>query len=519
MKALMFLIKRSYINKMKRSFSNVFSAIITLVSVLGMGFAVVAAFIFKRPEFTSHSGAEVILAGLVLVVGLVFYNSYLSRDAGILTMADANFLFTGPFEKRTVLAYILISTAPASFLTAFFMCFYFPYLIGPALTFPKFLVVLVLVALLYGAIFLSYYYIYITNTEKEDFKNKAKYVFYVFLGILAIAFIVVFIDCGYDLKLTVKNYFTHWWYNWVPVFGWTKWAISSLLAGNWVSGFIPAAGLLVLTDAALCVALYNVKADFYEKALEDSVGLQKLIDDVKTSGSADVRSVIKLKNKAASIKYMQGAAAIYSRQRLEDKKVGIKAYFRGVFIGLLYVAIGKLFGLDFNFALAMIGMGALTMSLSDSWHRDLKKPYVYLIPASSFEKVIYSVLPGIFKTIISGCISITAGGLAYQIEPTKLISYLITFTSFAVLFIFAEVFTYRFVGASANAFVMTFIRMFFVIATCIPALIILIVIIIISQDVPDTLTVCLCMMAVNIAASALLAYLSRGIFEKSELVR
>lgn len=515
MQAMMFLMGRLYINKIKRAFSSVLSAVLTVLGVIGFGFMLVMAFTMKRPLVES-TAAETILAGIVLMLGVILYNAFLSRDTGILTMADANFLFTGPFEKRTVLAYLLISTAPGAVLTGFFISFYLPYLLGPALTVPKFLVVLLVISLMFGCIYLSYYYLYIIETEKPGVKKKAKRIFLIFIALLAVIFFVMLFVSGLGIKATAQKFFTGYLYNYVPLFGWTKWAISALLSGHIVSGFIPAAGLLVLVNAVLCILLYNVKEDFYEKTLEDSVNLQKVLDDVKTNGSADARALVKLKDKVASIKFMQGAAAIYSRQRLESKKMKLLSNAREVFMGLFYVVLGKVMGLDFSFVLAMVSFGALSMSLNDSWHRDFKKPYVFLIPASSFEKVVFSVLPGLLKTIASGALSIIVGALVFKIAPLLLLSYIAIFASFAVLFVFAEVFTYRLIGNGASVVAVTFMRMFFVMATCIPAIVLLVVIIIVSAGVPDMLTISASMLAANLASSALLAYLSRGIFEKSE---
>lgn len=517
MQAIIYLLKRQYINKIKRAFSSILSILITILAVLGLGFTIVMAFVVKRPKVDSVN-AETILAGIILMIGVIIYNSFLSRDNGILTMADANFMFTGPFEKRTVLAYLLISTAPASILTAFFMCFYLPYLMGPALTAFKFFVVLLIISLLFGCIFLSYYYLYIINIEKPGLKKKVRKIFLAFIGALVLVFVILLINTGFDIKETAQKFFTNAWYNWVPLFGWVKWAISSLLAGNIIFGFLPAVALLIIANVVLCLALYNVKSDFYEKTLEDSVNLQKVLDDVKTNGGADARSLVKLKQKASSVRFMQGAAAIYSRQMLESNKLNLVSKCREIFMGLIYVVFGVIFDLDFGFVLVMVGFSALSMSLNDSWHRDFKKPYVFLIPASSFTKVIYSVLPGVIKTIISGSISITIAALIYKINHLDLISYVLTFASFVILFIFAEVLTYRLIGPGFSVLAVTFMRMFFAMATCIPAGIVLIILQVVSNEIPNMLVIAACMSAINLTLSTLLAYLSRGIFEKSEVM-
>lgn len=517
MQAIIYLLRKAYSSKLKRAFSSTVSAVLTILAVAGIGFTLAMAFRMKRPVFPG-AGAEAILAGVVLLIGLILYNTFLSRDTGILTMADATYLFTGPFERRTVLAYIIISTAPSAALTGFFMCFYMPYLLGPKLTVPKFIILLLIISLLFGCIFLSYYYIYIMETEKTGLKKRAKYVLYAFIGLLAAAFAVQMFVNGLGITEAGERFFTHWWYNWVPLFGWTKWAINSLLSDNYLTGFLPPVALLLLTNLVLSIALYNAKADFYEKTLEDSISLQKMLEDYKANGSADSRSFAKLKGKVSAVRYYQGAAAIFSRQVLEYKKVGIMTNMREVLMGIFYVVIGKVFGLDFSFVFVMLSFGALSMSLNDSWHRDFKKPYVYLIPDSSFHKVVFSVLPGLIKSVFIGSINLVIGALVFKINPQLTLSYVIIFASFSMLFVFAEVFTYRIVGGEASAIVVTFIRMLFVLATCIPAAIVMIIVAVLMRGLPDMMSISLCLLGINLASSALLAFLSRSIFEKSELM-
>lgn len=517
MQAIIYLMQRQFINRIKRMFLSPLSIILTILVAFGFTASIVSAIMMEKPAVDSAT-AETLIAGSVLLIGVLMYYSFLSRDSGILTMADANFLFTGPFEKRTVLAYILISTAPASVFTGLFMCFYLPFLLGPALTIAKFIVAIFTISLLFGCIYLSYYYLYIIDSEKPGIKKKFRTAFLVFLGVLLIAFVILLFNNDFNVRLTAKEFFTHSLYNWFPLFGWAKWAISSILTGNILVGFLPATVLLVIANVLLGIALYNVKVDFYEKTLEDSANLQKIMDEVKNSGSADARAMLKIKNNAASVNFMQGAAAIYSRHMLESKKFGIFSNYREVLMGLFYVAFGAIFGLEFSFVIAMIGFGALSMSLNDSWHRDFKKPYIYLIPASSFQKVIFSVLPGVKKTLISGCISISVAAIVYKISPVELLSYLLIYASFVFLFIFAEVLTYRIIGPGSNAMVIMFMRMFFAIATCIPAIVVLVVIMVLTTGSVNLLALAACLFAINIASSSLLAFLSREIFEKSEIM-
>ncbi len=517
MQAIMYLIKRSCINKVKRAFKSVPSAILTVLGVVGFLVVFITSFQSKKAPLDTIS-SETIIAAIVLLLGVLLYNSFLSRDTGILTMADANFLFTGPFEKRQVLMYLLISVAPASLMIGFFMCFYLPLLLGSALSFLEYIISLIVVSLFLGVIFLSYYYIYIVDSEETGFRNKSKKVFWAFIGVLAVIFAVVLFNNDFELKITVQKYFGSSWYNWVPLFGWTKWAVNSLLEGNILTGFLPPVGLLLAANVLLSIALYNIKADFYEKTLQDSVSLQKIMDDIKTSGNADSRAFSKVKNKVATVKFKTGASAIYSKQMLESRKLGVLSNYKEILTGLFYVGFGLIFGFEFSFVFAMVSFGALSMSLNDSWHRDFKKPYVFLIPESSFKKVVYSVLPGLIKTFISGGITITIGAIAYKLAPSAWSSYILIFLSFTILFVFAEVFTYRIIGSSSNAVVVTMLRMIFVIVACVPSIILLIVIAVLSNGTPNVTLAALCMLTVNVVFSVLLAFLSKRIFEQSELM-
>lgn len=517
MHAIMYLIRKQYINSVKRAFSSVLSTVLTILAFLTFGFIFIGGFFVRKDKMIDLGFIETLLSGILLFIGTTMYYSLLTKDSGILRLSDANFLFAGPFEKREVLAYLLLTSAPASLITSIFMCFYLPFLLGPALTASDFVLVILSVSFMYGGLYLSYYYIYIVDTAREGFKKKVKAVLLILLAVLFAVFMAVLTNNDFNIQKSAQLFFTNWLYNLVPLFGWTKWAVFSLVQGNIITGFIPALTLLAVSDIGLALLLYNVKADFYEKAMHDSANLQRVMEQFK-SGHADQRSFLKLKNRRIKTGFGRGAAAIYSKHHLESKKIGIMANYRELVMGLFYIGFGVVFKMGFEFVVAMVGFASLTMSLNESWHADFKKPYVFLIPENSFKKVIYSVLPGLQKSIFCGIVSIIISGFVFRQQPVNVVSYIIIFISFGILFVFAEIITYRILGGGVSTVVMVFIRMLFAIFTCLPAFAGVAVIAVIIQDIPGILPITCCMLITNIIISAILALLSRGIFEKSEIM-
>lgn len=517
MNSVLYIIAHQYINRIKQIFSRPLSAIITIIACLGFIGGPVIAFIMPKKGISDIGMAEIVVAGVQLFIGIIMINAFLSQQSGLFTLADANFLFGAPLHRRTMLMYAMLQTAPASLMTALFMCFYFPFIMGNAMSAGDFIASLFIMALMFGCIYLSYYYIYIQDIAHPGLRKLIKKIFWLVMAIFALIVFIVLYKSGFNFTEAASKIIKSTIYNAIPVFGWAKYGIISAINGDYLVGFLLSAFLLCAYITVFVILMYRSEVDFYEQAQQDSIRVQEIMDSVKT-GNVDARKYQITKVHKANVKFKTGAGAILSRQMLEYKKSGSFVTIRELVVGLIYVAVGVIAKLDFSFVMAMMLFGALSFSTSDSWNSDFKKPYVFLIPASSLKKVLYSVIPGLLKAAISGLVALLAGAVAYKLAPVDAICNILIYFSYILIFTFAGVFTYRILGRQANAMATMFLRMLMLMIAAIPASVLIVVIAALNESAPNYMLITAVSCVVNILESGILAFLSRRLFEQSELM-
>lgn len=517
MNVILYIIIHQYKNQLKRIFSRPLSAVITTIACLAFIGGPVMAFIMPKRGLSDNSVAEILIAGLQLFIGITLINAYLSQQSGLFTLADANFLFSSPLQRRILLVYVMIQTAPSSLLIAIFMSFYYPFLVGSAMSAGDFIATLFIMTLLFCCILLSYYYIYIQDIAHPGLKKLLREILWIVLAVFAVIIFLVIAKNNFNTIEAIKRIVKSTFYNAIPVFGWAKYGIISAVNGDYAFGFLLSVFLLSAFIATFAVLLYRSEVDFYEQAQQDSLRVQEIMDGVK-SGNLDSRKYQITKVRKADVKFKPGAAAILSRQMLEYKKSSSFITVRELLPGLIYVVVGIIAKLDFSIVMVMIVFAALSFSSNDSWNADFKKHYVFLIPDSSIKKVICSVIPSMLKTTISGLVALVAGTLAYRLTFAEAVYFFFIYISYIMIFTFAGVFTYRILGKQASAMALMFLRMLMLVAASIPASVLIVVIAALSGSAPNYLLLAAVTCAVNIVESGILIFLSRRLFEQSELM-
>lgn len=517
MNAVVFIILRQYRNRIRRIFSKPLSAILTVFASLCFLIGPLISFLSPKRGLGGSDSMELVIACIQLFIGLLLINAFLSQQSGLFTLADVNLLFSTPLSRKTILVYAALQTGPASLLTAVFMTFYFPFIVGKAMTPVNFLLTLLVMTLFFACIYLAYYYVYVLDIAKTGLKAKLKR--YIRLLVLAVAvlFGALLASNGFDIGKTASGFFTSPLYNAFPVFGWAKWGIAAAVNGNYLTGFLPAILLLAGLASFLSWLFFSSDVDFFEQAQQDSIKVQKIMDDVK-SGNLDTAKGQVKKVRNAKVDFRNGAAAIMSRQLLEMKKAGPLITLREFIMGLAYIVVGLALKLDFYLVLVMVVFAILSMSTTDTWNTEFKRPYIYLIPEGSFRKLFFSVLPGLVKSLISGVATIVLAAVIYGLSLADGISSVAILISFVTLFVFAGVFTYRILGRHANAVVLMFLRMLMIMLATIPAGIFIVAIVIINGGNASLPFMAAGVCAANFLESCLLGFFSRRLFEQSEIM-
>ena len=516
MKSILYLLWRRYINGLKRTFTKPLSAIITVLAGGGMLTGMIIAFAFPRKGIDGD--LNIIVSCILLGIGLLLSNAMLSSNQnGIFTLQDANFLFQAPIKPAYVLFMAILQIVPTSLLTALMFTFYIPFLTGTSMGVGEYLLTLLLTSLLIAFTYLVFYYIYILDTEYKGIRKKSKYVLWAVIGLIALAFLAVFYFKGFNIYDAAKTFFSSPFYNALPLFGWAKWGVMGTIEKQYLTAYLPALLLMLGTNLLLIYAIMRCKADFYEQALSDSYKINEILESAKTN-NYDVRSVAKVKKKMQKGSFKSGAAALLSKQFLEMRKTSTTFVFRELISGLVYIVVAYFMKMSFVFVFYMILFMSLSASTSDTWNRDFKKPYIFLIPESSLKKVMYSVLPSFFKTVFNGTVILLLSGIVFKAPVTDLLAYIIIYASFSMVFVLTEVLSYRVMNGLKSAVALAFLRSLFAMLGAIPSAIAAVILMIILQDAFAIIYIAPIIVLMNLAVSLLMAFLSRSLFESSELV-
>ena len=267
MNAVVYLLARQYANRIRRLFRKPLNALLTIIAALFILSGPILMLVI--PEFyeglVGARGREIAVAGVQLFIGMTLVLSSLSQQGGLFTYSEASILFSAPLTKRTILLYSTLQSLPGSILTSIFMCFYFPWLIGSAMTPLKLLATLLVMALLIFCIFILYYYIYIQDIAHEGLKKRLKKYLWIFFGAVAVIYAVIWLTNGHDFGEAAITFFTSPIYNAFPLFGWAKWAVAALLNDQFITGFIPATLLLLVSAFVLARIYYSQDVDFYKR--------------------------------------------------------------------------------------------------------------------------------------------------------------------------------------------------------------------------------------------------------------
>ena len=518
MNAVVFLIVRQYVNRIRRMFSKPLNVILTIIAVLFiMSGPLLMLFIRDFYEgLVGAGGREIAVAGVQLFIGITLILSGLSQQGGLFTYSEASILFSSPLTKKTILLYSTLQSLPGAFLTSIFMCFYFPYLIGGAMTTLKLLATVLVMSLLIFCIFIIYYYIYIQDIAREGLKKRLKKFAWAFFAVIAAIYTAIWLTNGHDFGEAAVTFFTSPIYNAFPLFGWAKWAVVALLNDHCINGFIPGTLLLAVSAVVLARIYYSQDVDFYEKAQLDSIRLQKVVDTIKSNGY-DAQGLALRKVRSAKSSFREGAAAIMSRQFLEMKKRGPMLTLKDLINGVIYLAVGLATKMEFTFVYTMIVFSMVINTATDSWNSEFKKPYIYLIPESPFRKLIYAVLPSIVKNTLAGSVVVAAAAALFGAGLQEALLCLFLLAAYALLFTAASVFTYRIMGHMTNAVLLMFMRTLFVMAAAIPGGVTAIVLSVVS-GVEGGVVMIGPMILANLLCSLLFMFLSRKLLVQSEIM-
>ena len=458
------------------------TAIFTVLSILVL-IVMVGSLIFV-PQ--AQNIEDFSLASLIFVVvfGIVLITVLLNENKALVFLSDARFVLSGPFSKKQVLVYILINDLAQNLVMTLmfsgYILFFFRGAIG---TFYHFVVfILTMLSYLMLMMFFSSYD-YILEKSKPNYRRYKKFV--VFIMVLGFVGYVGYFLLQKPLNLVyIPRLFFNSKLYWYPIFGWQ---IGTLYYGA-SHQYLYFVGLLLLPLGLALLSAYlffNTKVDFYEAALSDSEHLQGILEKQK---AGDESWRVKVREKEGN--FYEGAWALWSRFVLQMRKARQLLRVQDIIFFVLYTAIAYFSGSIEHYR-TMLSIAVFLAINNESLIYELKRPFVYLIPEANSKKMLILTLPILYRTLIISLLGGLVSLLLFKASFVDAIQLVLSLWGIALIILGAGVFSLRLLRGNQNPFISLLIRMFVIIVSFIPVILIMIIVtfFVVPIDDPRWMTV------------------------------
>lgn len=468
---------------------------------------------------------EELYAGAFLLFAMTFILNIMtgfSSGASFFSMSDVNLLFLTPISTKKILYFGLIKQMTQSFFIGFFILFQYSWLHGR-----YGISVWGLFAILVGFSFIIFcsqltsMLIYSFTNNNEKLKKLLK------TGIIAVSLIIVVL-LAKDVLLTTENKLeaainsvNSTWVSFLPVIGWVKVIMTSMISNNFIPLIIALAAIIIYIMAfTTIIAKYNV--DFYEDVLQATEVSHSAITAKKEGKLSEVTKNVKLGKTGINKGF--GSNVFFYKHMLENRRTG------GLLIdktSIIFMATTIFFTLVFNGidsdSSKIITIFAFSTYMqifsiaTGRWVKELVLPYIYMIPESAFKKLINVVKESILKIIIEAIMLFIVIGIILKAPALEILFCIIARIGFGILFIAGNVLIERILGSLTSKTLITILYFVIMIFIAIPGFVVGALLTYVIKVIPEIILILGTTFVWNVLISSLIIYLCKDILNYAEL--
>ncbi len=473
MASLVFLITRSAKNRFLELLRKPAKLILWALVIAGI------AGIFLLSVFTRQSAdsfTEIIwLKGLLFLLILLFFiiavQKGLSNGDVIFDMSDVNLMFVSPVNPRLILLYGIVRMAKMAFLAGFFILFQSNSLSsGFGVGFDAVLVVLLGFILAVCLLQVISLLIYSVTNGKPGRKLAVRLIAAaVFLPL--VAYLCVQYIKNDDLVLALFNTLHSQVFAWTPIVGWASEGVIALIAGNAGKGFL-FFGLHVLTGTMLILYIAFSNPDYYEDVLvATETTFEKKRSLAEGQINAEASSAKKIRITRTGIGGFGANAVFYKHMRESFRANRLGLWGLSSMILVAGAAAISLFLRDKGGILMILQVLMWLQIFLIGTGRGLKElysHYIYLIPESSFRKIVWSNLEIIVKVLVESLAVFCIAGVIARAPFLLVVASITVYALFSFLLLGINYLSLRWTGADISTGLLVFIYITAVIIIMLP---------------------------------------------------
>ncbi|MDR1961276.1 MAG: putative ABC exporter domain-containing protein [Gracilibacteraceae bacterium] len=470
MSALVYIIRKSMKNSLKelgKKPGKLILYLLVIAAILGMVLLSFIRTVDSPAPLFWFSGI------LFLFIALFVVNAFakgLSGGDAIFEMNDVNLLFVSPVSPRKVLLYGLVRMAKTSFWAGFFILFQANTLAnfgvdygGVLLTFAGFLLSM---AVLTTASLLIYSVTNGNAVRKRIVKCLAVVLFLPLAVFLAVQYFTTQ-DMATALEITIGSAFLRFF----PVAGWTSSGVTAFLSGDAATGLL-FLGLNLLLCAGMTAYILLSNPDYYEDVLvatETAYEKKRALADGNMGAATASKRKVRVAKTGVS---GSGATALFGkhmRENLRENRFGILTLPSALIA--LGAVIMILFGRELSLVLQILMWLQIFLIGTGRGLKETYSHYIYLIPVSSFQKILWSNMEIMARTLFESALIFGIGGALIKAHPSFILICILTYTLFSLLLLGVNYLFMRFFGADISAGLLLFIYYLAVILAMAPGLV------------------------------------------------
>ncbi len=394
----------------------------------------------------------------------------LSGGDMIFEMHEVNLLFTSPISPRKILLYGIIRLVKMAFLAGFFLLFQTSSLANFGVRFGGVLVMLGEFMLSVVVLSVLSLLIYSVSNGNPRRKRAVKIITGMMFLPLVIVIAVNMLPPG-DIIGSLEKIIASPALTLIPVAGWTAAGTIAFLGGNLAAGFMYL-GANALLGGGIVAYIMLTNPDYYEDTLvatETQYEKKRAIAE----GNVDLSAVSgrKIKVSGTGIPGF-GPSALFGRHLRESFRqnrfgmlslmsvltiigaVGMGAVVRDTLIVMQILMWMQIF---------LIGTGR---GLKDTYSH-----YIYMIPASSFSKIIWSNMEVMLRVFVESLLIFIPIGIITKTAVPMVLLCIAAYTLFSFLLLGVNYVSMRFLGTNISMGVMILIYYLMVVIAILPGLV------------------------------------------------
>lgn len=513
MKALIYLSVRKLKNGILDFIRKPSRLIVTVLFIALMIFSAV----------TSTSGSEhhyardikelyAIIFGLYTLIFVLISKNGFYNGASMFTMQDVNLVFTSPIKQNTVLSYGLIQQLGRSLMLGFFILFQSGTVCA---TYGVGFEVLIYILIGYGVtVFLSQMLAMViySLTSSDDKKCKAlKGIYYaVIAGFAGYAVYLCIANGGINLTNLV-SVTQHFAARFFPVSGMTALLVRGAISADTLKitgGIIYCAAFWVLYR----LAVRFINSDYYEDVLQSTETSFSAIA-ARKEGKAAENTPKNIKTGKTGINKGTGASAIYEKHKIENRRSKKLLLSAASLVTVIFSIVTCFIFRDEPIGVFGMNVYIMTMSVATGrWAKELSYPYIYLIPESSFKKLLYTLKSDIPTVIAESILCIAPMYFICYLSAIDTLGMILARISFGLLIISVNLFVQKIFGFSDKKKLIIILYFFFVLLFSLPGIFSAVAL---AAAMPFYLGLAFAAMsAANTAVALILTFYSRKLLEE-----